>query len=300
MAQPQNLLPLLEAAMNAPPALVIPPLPADVAAAFGAVQAAFHNGDVAGVDIGMNELWHAIDHAGAAAAEDALDYDASTVPVDIDEYYEMNEVFADDLPGSLVNAVQQARPALDLVRAREDVSNRLKNRFYYAVKRLFLLFLGNPVNLDGWRNLYEAEMGEVLPHLPAALIGDLVAPLEAFQETFQPAVDEMLGLRQADGSFAGFPDLHDDLYLYVRRMLRIPDPPPPLEDDDFAGWPVQEEVLGELPPPEENEQEEEQWMAPPPPPGPPQLLPNGGGVLEEDDDLLLLPNMGNNEEDEPP
>jgi hypothetical protein len=287
MAQPQNLLPLLEAAMNIPPALVIPPLPAEVAAAFNAVQAAIHNGDVAGVDIGMNELWHAIDHAGAAAAEDNLDYDASTVPVDIDEYYEMNEVFADDLPGSLVNAVQEARPALDLVRAREDVSNRLKNRFYYAMKRLFLLFLGNPVNLDGWRNTYETEMGEVLPHLPAAVIGDLVAPLEAFQETFQPAVDEMLGLRQADGSFTGFPDLHNDLFIYVRRMLRIPEPPP--EEEDFQDWPVQEEVVGLL------------GEIPLPPPGHPQLLQNGGGVLQIDvanlEEVEIIDILPYNEED---
>jgi hypothetical protein len=321
MAQPQNLLPLFDAAA-APPPLVIPPLPPGVAEAFGVVEAAVQFGDAYGVDLAMGQLWHAINHhnnaavaaaaaaAAAVVAEDALDYDLSTVPVDIDEYYEMNEVFADDLPGSLVNAVQQARPALDLVRAREDVPNRLKNRFYYAVKRIFLLFLGNAVNLNGWRNTYEAEMGEVLPHLPAALIDDLVAPLDAFLETFQPAVDEMLGLRQADGTFAGFPDLHNDLYLYVRRMLRIPDPPPELED--FEDWPVQEEVVAEPEnapqenPPQENEpqeNEQEQWMVPPPPPGHPQLLPNGGGLLEEEDNdlLLLLPPAENNpNEEEPP
>jgi hypothetical protein len=275
MAQPQNLLPLFNA-VAAPPPLIIPPLPAEVAVVFGLID----------------EVLHQV--GGGAAAEDVLDYDLSTIPVDIDEFHEMNQVFADDLPGSLVNAVQQARPALDIVRAREDVSNRLKNRFYYAVKRLFLLFLGRPENIDGWRNTYEAEMGEVFPHLPAALIGDLVAPLEAFQGMFQPAVDEMLGLRQDDGSYAGFPDLHNDLYVYVRRMLRIPDPPP--EEEDFQGWPVQEEVIGLLDGQENNQE------IPPPPPGHPLLLPNGGGVLHVDlpdlEEMGVIDILPYNEEEE--
>jgi hypothetical protein len=241
--QPLNLAPLFEAlamvaGLAAPAPLVIPPLHPAVAAAF------------------------------EAAAADELDYDASTVPVDIDEYYAMAEVFADDLPGTVVNAIQEARPALALVRARDDVSNTTKNRFYYAIKRVLFLFLGNPENIDGWRNVYEHEVGEVLPHLPAAVIGDLAAPLEAFREAFQPAVDEMLGLRQADGSYVDHPDLYTDLYIYVRRMLR-PEGEPPFLDED--AW------LDEAP--HENGQLDEQ--VPPPPAAHPALLPNGGGVLEE-------------------
>jgi hypothetical protein len=241
--QPLNLAPLFEAlamvaGLAAPAPLVIPPLHPAVAAAF------------------------------EAAAADELDYDASTVPVDIDEYYAMAEVFADDLPGTVVNAIQEARPALALVRARDDVSNTTKNRFYYAIKRVLFLFLGNPENIDGWRNVYEHEVGEVLPHLPAAVIGDLAAPLEAFREAFQPAVDEMLGLRQADGSYIDHPDLYTDLYIYVRRMLR-PEGEPPFLDED--AW------LDEAP--HENGQLDEQ--VPPPPAAHPALLPNGGGVLEE-------------------
>ena len=243
--QPLNLAPLFEAlamvaGLAAPAPLVIPPLHPAVAAAF------------------------------EAAAADELDYDASTVPVDIDEYYAMAEVFADDLPGTVVNAIQEARPALALVRARDDVSNTTKNRFYYAIKRVLFLFLGNPENIDGWRNVYEHEVGEVLPHLPAAVIGDLAAPLEAFREAFQPAVDEMLGLRQADGSFTGFPDIHSDIYTYVRRMLR-PEGEPPFLDEGEDAW------LDEAP--HENGQLDEQ--VPPPPAAHPALLPNGGGVLEE-------------------
>jgi hypothetical protein len=272
MAHPQNLLPLFEAALdvaNNEPAnmlhLAIPPLPADVAAAFGLIE---------------ELLAPAVAGAGA---EDDLDYDASTVPVDIDEYYDMADVFADDLPGALVNAVQEARPALDLIRSREDVSNLLKNRFYYAIKRLFFLFLGNPENIDGWRNTYGVEMGNVLPHLPAAVIGDLAAPLEAFQETFQPAVDAMLGLRQANGSYVGYPDLYNDLYIYIRRMLRIQDPMP--EED--VPWPI-------------DAQEENPLAAPVMPVGHPQLLPNGGDFLPEFEEAGL-PHYENHQEDnEPP
>ena len=254
--QPLNLAPLFEAlamvaGLAAPAPLVIPPLHPAVAAAF------------------------------EAAAADELDYDASTVPVDIDEYYAMAEVFADDLPGTVVNAVQEARPALALVRARDDVSNTTKNRFYYAIKRVLFLFLGNPENIDGWRNVYEHEVGEVLPHLPAAVIGDLAAPLEAFREAFQPAVDEMLGLRQADGSYVDHPDLYTDLYIYVRRMLRIQDPM--FEED--VHWPIDaQEVLA----------------APVMPAGHPQLLPNGGDFLPEFEEAGL-PHYENHQEDnEPP
>jgi hypothetical protein len=270
MAHPQNLLPLFEAALdveNNEPLnmlhLAIPPLPADVAAAFGIID----------------EL---LAPAGAVA-EDNLDYDLSTVPVDIDEYYAMADVFADDLPGTVVNAVQEARPALDLIRSREDVSNLLKNRFYYAIKRVLFLFLGNPENIDGWRNTYGVEMDNVLPHLPAAVIGDLAAPLEAFQEAFQPAVDEMLGLRQADGSYVDHPDLYTDLYIYVRRMLRIQDPM--FEED--VHWPI-------------DAQEENPLAAHVMPAGHPQLLPNGGDFLPEFEEAGL-PHYENHQEDnEPP
>lgn len=261
--QPLNLAPLFEA-LHVPPPLVIPPLPL----LFDALLAA-----------------HAPLAGGFAVADD-IDYDATTVPVDIDEYYEFYEmaaIVADDLPGTLVNAVQEARPALDLVRSRGDVSNLLKNRFYYTMKRLFLLFIGSPENLDGWRNMYEAEVNDVLPHLPAEVIGDLAARLEAFQGAFQPAVDEMLGLRQADGSYSGYPDLLNDLHFYVRRMLRMQDPL--LEEDAHVLIDAEEEDLPAA-----------QVM----PLGHPQLLPNGGDYLPEVEEADLPYHEDHQEDDEPP
>lgn len=228
MAQPQNFL--------AHPANVA------FAAAAQAVADALANNDIAAADAAMDLVRQhlaAVQAAGAAAIAAAeavvaaaapaapaeeedvpLDDDASTVLGDNEEPW---EVFEDELPDELLHSVQHARHALELVRASADVSNRLKNRLYVVLKNTFCLFLGEPEPLATWRNRYEEAMDVLRPQLPAALLVDLEPHLQAFQVAFQELVDELHPLAQGEGRYDGFPALSNDIYVYVRRMLRIPE-----------------------------------------------------------------------------
>jgi hypothetical protein len=198
------------------------------AAAAQAVADALANNDMVAANAAMELVRQhlaavqaaAADAIAAIAADEALGDDDSTVLGENDEPW---EVFEDELPDALLNSVQHARHALELVRAQADVTNSFKNRLYLAFKNTFNLFLGEPAPLADWRHTYEAEMEPILPHLPA----DLLAPhLEAFQQAFQALVDELHPLAQGGGTYDGFPALPNDIYYYVRRMLRIPEPAP--------------------------------------------------------------------------
>lgn len=202
--QPLNLAPLFEAlGIQPPPAVEIPPFQAE---GFGEVPP-------------MPAEAPALVPA-AAAAEAELDTDWTTIYQDGPDYPEYTMA---DIPGALMDAVQDARSVLVVARAAEGASNNLKNQIYWNVKGMFLSLMNALVgNLEDVQTCWHESHAAVWENVEE--FGDnpreaLEARMAVFLNSFQDFVEWIRDTMTPEGlgTHVILPEIY---HHYVRHTLR--------------------------------------------------------------------------------
>jgi hypothetical protein len=229
--QPLNLLPLFQAlGIQPPPPLVIPPMPEEH-------PALVHEGEAIGEEPGLE-------------GEEGLFEDWTTVYQEGPDHPDYTDA---DIPGILVNTVQEGFTFLEIARGVDGVHNDVKNDLYFTMKAMmFSLMNGLIGNLQDIETCWHADFAQLI------IIVD-----SSFDEEEREVLDVHLGsFRDAFGNFVqwisdtmtphGLGDhaILPEIYQhYVRHMLRPQVAPPleemPLLDEQPEGGPQgQEQMLG--------------------------------------------------------
>lgn len=156
----------------------------------------------------------------AAAAEAELDTDWTTIYQDGPDYPDYTLA---DIPGALMDAVQDARSVLVVARAAEGASNDLKNQIYWNVKGMFLSLMNALVgNLEDVQTCWQASHAAVWGNVED--FGDnpreaLEARMAVFLNSFQDFVEWIRDTMTPEGldTHVILPEIY---HHYVRHTLR--------------------------------------------------------------------------------
>jgi hypothetical protein len=214
--QPLNLQPLFAALGIQPLApLVVPPAPAWDEGAL-----------VPEPPADPPALLPAEEQAPVAAWEEdpPLDDDASTVYGLYAAEPDHPEYTLDDIPGVLINVMEEARLFLHIARS-SSVSNVIKNNVYYNMKRMVLSawagLTGNVQDLAiCWHQDFNALLVD-LESFPEPVGTVLDVHVDIVREAFMRFVDWILD-NQTPHGLQDYPLLLDLYQHYVRRELRPP------------------------------------------------------------------------------
>lgn len=231
--QPLNLLPLFQALGIQPPQpLVIPPMPAGHPALVHAGEEGAHP---------WEEGNEAIGEEPGLEGEEGLFEDWTTVYQEGPDHPDYTDA---DIPGTLVNTVQEGFAFLEIARGVEGIHNAVKNDLYFTMKQMmFTLMNGLVGNLQDLDTCWHEDFAHLSILVNANFNEEMIEVLEAHLDSFRDAFRNFIQWIRTTMTPHGLGDhvILPEIYQhYVRHSLR-PQVAPPLDEEEMP-------LLDEQPP----------------------------------------------------